>query len=813
MDENTESSYTKIKSEALKGIFKRFTCRVCLFRDKGNLEIKDSLSIYAENISKHLCFQIGSDDVFPMWICKFCQQSLQSFHNFYIKVTEIQGSLSNLISTLKKNPPDFDETPKLDTEFDAIDLTVGFGRGKQTETFIKNLSFGRDAKSVEETPPQRVSTRSRSKKAENVIDSKNCSSNLLKVKKERETTELVEDSGIALFDNNDDLLNDTSSIKESASNAKASSILPTDGNYECVSGSEKRTSQRDEDLSSIEDQDWIGQGFSFDIDSDGYCDNDTDKRSGKLKRKKSIDTKEKKTSEELGTCKNKDASNADDGNSAAKKLKFRITATHGTGPKPKLPPCVKQRMRNEINSKFVEFYGISCDICTTKATENSVPVEPVKFDSFVALCDHMKTEHNVRGYVKCCNCTMRDKKRAEKHMLLHTEPGSIYKCNICGKQLSTHQSFKTHLLLHLPDNERPYQCNQCDRGFATKPDLTAHERQHLPEDERLSFTCDICGNRFGSESALTLHTQRVHEDHRPFLCDLCAKSYKTKNDMERHKAQTHGEVKREQCQECGKWFKGRQILKTHMRRHMGTVFPCEHCDKTYSIRSSWKAHMVTHSDEKRHICPVCSKAFKLPGTLKMHLNQHTGEHPYSCQFCPKTFASSGNYYTHRKRMHPNEVAMLKKNTEAALVANGVPPSPMVRGPRLCEVLQRVKEKVAAQTTNENVPSHDEDIVLNDADGSTNVSMSPSVLTEKNVLNNVLPMSPNGVSVPVVNNVNFLAPNDFKVIRIISSDGTAKYAITRKSQGTLNLTQQSQVPLDAQEAPTESGVIQGTMNQV
>lgn len=83
-------------------------------------------------------------------------------------------------------------------------------------------------------------------------------------------------------------------------------------------------------------------------------------------------------------------------------------------------------LRDDINAKFVEFYGIYCDICTSNQN-NSLTVEHIKYESFAALCNHMKSEHNVRGYVKCCNCTMREKKRAERHMLLHTQPGSIFK--------------------------------------------------------------------------------------------------------------------------------------------------------------------------------------------------------------------------------------------------------------------------------------------------------------------------------------------------------------------------------------------------
>lgn len=43
--------------------------------------------------------------------------------------------------------------------------------------------------------------------------------------------------------------------------------------------------------------------------------------------------------------------------------------------------------------------------------------------------------------------------------------------------------------------------------------------------------------------------------------------------------------------------------------------------------------------------------------------QHTGIRKFSCQFCSRTFASSGNYYSHRKRMHPQELAAFKCKKE------------------------------------------------------------------------------------------------------------------------------------------------------
>lgn len=43
--------------------------------------------------------------------------------------------------------------------------------------------------------------------------------------------------------------------------------------------------------------------------------------------------------------------------------------------------------------------------------------------------------------------------------------------------------------------------------------------------------------------------------------------------------------------------------------------------------------------------------------------QHTGIKKFKCEFCERQFASSGNYYSHRKRMHKDELAAVNKKKE------------------------------------------------------------------------------------------------------------------------------------------------------
>jgi len=110
-------------------------------------------------------------------------------------------------------------------------------------------------------------------------------------------------------------------------------------------------------------------------------------------------------------------------------------------------------------------------------------------------------------------------------------------------------------------------------------------------------------------------------------------------------------------------FKTQSNLFRHKEYHDGIQFPCTVCGRVYPTNSTLRAHSITHSDLRPHACPLCDKTFKRNQDLKFHLNQHTGARPYQCPYCPKAFASSGNCFSHRKRMHPQEVHRDRQRAE------------------------------------------------------------------------------------------------------------------------------------------------------
>ena len=222
--------------------------------------------------------------------------------------------------------------------------------------------------------------------------------------------------------------------------------------------------------------------------------------------------------------------------------------------------------------------------------------------SIEALMGHMhETDHDVVPLVKCPTCRMT---LDVMHLAVHYQTcvaqridlekllrrGKPKSCEICGKQCQSHQSYKSHKLVH---------------------------------SEERKFRCDHCPKSFKQRSALGIHQKCVHEGIGSQHCYTCGANFKSTRQLAKHKFEAHAQ---------------------------GEVKLCPHCAHQCYDDQSLKGHMAIH-EEKKLECGYCGKMFRTRKNLVVHERMHRGEKPYSCSICGAGFPSVAGVRQHEGGVH------------------------------------------------------------------------------------------------------------------------------------------------------------------
>lgn len=107
------------------------------------------------------------------------------------------------------------------------------------------------------------------------------------------------------------------------------------------------------------------------------------------------------------------------------------------------------------------------------------------------------------------------------------------------------------------------------------------------------------------------------------------------------------------CKRCDIRHESVNEYMKHLRTVHWEQSICPVCGKQF-YSGKMKAHMVSHSTERNHICSVCGAKFLYDNNLKEHMRIHSGEKRYKCSYCDESFVHWNSRKNHIYLKHTHE---------------------------------------------------------------------------------------------------------------------------------------------------------------
>ncbi len=354
-----------------------------------------------------------------------------------------------------------------------------------------------------------------------------------------------------------------------------------------------------------------------------------------------------------------------------------------TKKRPPISPTVGQHLA-EKTKKDSGGPSFTCDICQRKFERQASLLRHLalhkgdknytcpdcgqKFSHTFNLERHRKKAHNTdpEGQHVCCNvCSVwfPSNMVLKVHMFSHhpNKEEQNWTVEDAMAQSGKESSEQDH-------EEMKFQCpcEGCECQYDTWLQLVEHAMDHgspvLPSSNNNPnkspvHKCELCYKIFANDARLKKH-MAVHEgdSNKPLSCDDCGKRFLTNSALAGHvKIHAHPDTLYD-CPMCGQEFEQVSSLKEHVYDHKENgVFTCQHCEKTFTEYPQIRKHIRAFHAEKRFPCTICDKSFTGKDKLKVHMVRHSEQKDFSCTECGKQFKRKDKLREHVKRMHKTQV--------------------------------------------------------------------------------------------------------------------------------------------------------------
>ncbi|KXJ71424.1 hypothetical protein RP20_CCG020603 [Aedes albopictus] len=188
-------------------------------------------------------------------------------------------------------------------------------------------------------------------------------------------------------------------------------------------------------------------------------------------------------------------------------VKRKATSTLSCGKSTRKPRHVnsQRKMNSERNDLIAKYVQLRCDVCDHRSTTLS------------RLLLHYKRDHDMQGYVTCCDRNFQKKSTLFEHLCKHENGSddkekSPFQCIRCEptRAFKDEEGLQLHnVVCHSELSEKNFKCDQCEKAFASEWQLSGHKNWHQ-NVESLNIFCDKCNKYFNSVRTLNTHIRAHH---------------------------------------------------------------------------------------------------------------------------------------------------------------------------------------------------------------------------------------------------------------------------------------------------------------
>ena len=156
-------------------------------------------------------------------------------------------------------------------------------------------------------------------------------------------------------------------------------------------------------------------------------------------------------------------------------------------------------------------------------------------------------------------------------------------------------------------------------------------------------------------------------ERKKYKCPECDRWVVSPSDLKAHLV-THTREKKFMCDfgTCEKRFTQKSVMTRHRRTHFGVKrFACTECEYKTDRQSSLRIHIRTHTLTKYFFCDLCEYASNFLSGLTTHVLTHSGQKKHVCNFggwCEYRSSQAVHLTTHKKT-HTIEGQIRKKKQE------------------------------------------------------------------------------------------------------------------------------------------------------